>query len=90
MPDTHTHIEIQQLLTLGMSVPALGSMSGCSLISDGVIPQQTHQKAKDRQWKLRLIPLAYWASQQSTLQCPLYFFLWLLCWLGVSVARAAA
>lgn len=49
MPDTHTHIEIQQLLTLGMSVPALGSMSGCSLISDGVIPQQTHQKAKDRQ-----------------------------------------
>lgn len=80
---TRTHTEVQQLLTPGMPVPVLGSMSGCSLISDGVIPQATHQRAKDRQRKLHLIPLAFWASQLSTPQCPLCFFLWLPCWLSL-------
>lgn len=68
MPDTHTHRSPAAADT-EHAAHGLGSMSEYSLICDGVIPQQNHLKAKYHQWKLHLIPLAYWASQMNTLQC---------------------
>lgn len=82
MPDTHTH--------RSPAAADTGHACACTRQHVWVLfdfwwrhPQPTHQRAKDRQWKLHLIPLAYWASQLSTPQCSLCFFLWLPCWLSL-------